>query len=100
MEKSPSSIRCNLCGNTHYHLVHREKKTSSRPSSGYTISENHLEKPDQIVRCMTCHLVYAVPKEPLREIVADYVHMADPDYVQEEAGRRAQARLILHALSK
>ena len=100
MEKSTLPIRCNLCENTHYHLVHREKRTPSRPKSGYTISENHLEKPDQIVRCLTCRLVYAIPKESLQEIVADYVHMTDPDYVQEEAGRRAQARLILSTLLK
>ena len=100
-----SPIHCNLCGASQYYLVHQAKKTHSSPAvqsqeQRYVISESHLEKPDKIVRCMTCRLVYAIPKEPIRSLVNDYVAMEDPEYVEEESGRRAQAKLILSFIGK
>ena len=102
MKTAHSPIRCNLCGASQYYLVHRKKKQSrsTAQSHGYSISESHLEKPDQIVRCMTCRLVYAIPKEPIKKLVEDYVSMEDPEYVEEEAGRRAQAGRILSLITK
>ena len=101
MKKTASPIRCNLCGSSQYYLVHREKtpRAGSAGKTGYSISESHLEKPDKIVRCMSCHLVYAVPKGPVHELVQDYVRMEDTEYVEEEKGRRAQARLILSLIA-
>ena len=97
MKKTASPIRCNLCGSSQYYLVHQEKKDRPAPAekTAYSISESHLEKPDKIVRCMTCRLVYAVPKGSTHELVQDYVDMEDAEYIQEEKGRRAQAGLIL-----
>ena len=100
--KKSFPVVCNLCEGTRVYLVHQEKKPAlGRPPSGtYTISEHHLEKPDKIVRCMTCSLVYAVPKEPVSEIVRDYTRMEDPEYVSEEKGRRKQAHILLDLLAK
>ncbi len=102
MKKTISSIRCNLCGASKYYLVHLEKKP--RPSSNkkqkYSISESQLDKPDKIVRCMSCQLMYAIPKESTQKLVEDYITMEDPKYVEEETGRRAQAKLILSLIAK
>ena len=96
MENVSTPTCCNLCGDTRYYLVHHEKKKASKASpGGYAISENHLEKPEKIVRCMRCRLVYAIPREPVERLEEDYVAMDDPDYVREEKGRRQQARIIL-----
>ncbi len=103
MGKSSASGSCNLCGNARYTLVHHEKRRAATPRStgtAYTISESHLEKPDKIVRCMRCSLVYAIPKGPVDDIVRDYTEMVDPEYVAEEKGRRRQAQIILRFISK
>ena len=102
MKKETSPILCNLCGASRYYLVHQEAKSrrATPKQKGYSISENHLEKPDKIVRCMTCRLVYAIPKESTQKLVEDYLTMEDPVYVEEEIGRRAQARLILSLIAK
>ncbi len=100
--KAIKHISCNLCEASRYYLVYRKKGASARPAappSSYTISESNLEKPDKIVRCMVCGLVYAVSKEK-SSIEKDYVEMVDPDYLKEENGRRAQARIILSRISK
>lgn len=94
---------CGLCGGTRYYLVHRQKRSIARassPHSAYTISETHLEKPDKIVRCMSCGFVYAVLKEPVGDLVRDYTDMVDPEYATEEKGRRKQAQAILKFLSQ
>ncbi len=99
------SVRCNLCGGSRYHLVHKEllkgrPPASKPPQKRYTISESALEKPDKIVCCMTCGLVYAVPKAPIQEITRDYVEMEDPEYLAEEKGRRRQSGVILSRITK
>ena len=103
MNKNLSRIICNLCGSSRYCLVYRrpkiEKKLKPLPSS-YTISESELEKPDKIVRCMTCGLVFAIPEDPIKELTQDYVNMADPEYLKEERGRRAQADIVLRKIAK
>ncbi len=98
----PSIVLCNLCGSTRYVLVHEDKKKTYKApvKSGYAISESHLEKPEKIVRCMSCHLVYAIPKESLQAIRKDYESMVDPEYLAEEKGRRAQARSILDLIAR
>ena len=103
MEKNSLPGICNLCGNSRYTLVHHEKRKAARSlpaGTAYTISEAHLEKPDKIVRCLTCGLVYAIPKGPVGDIVKDYVEMADPEYAAEEKGRRRQAQIILRFIGQ
>ncbi len=106
MSKSSKQIKCNLCGGSGYYLVHRQKRSfktkplSPSGANSYTISESELEKPDKIVRCMTCGLVYAVPKESTSRLVEDYVEMVDPEYLKEEKGRRAQGRIILSRIHR
>lgn len=97
------AMNCNLCGTSRYVLVYRkpayaEKKADS--SARYAISESHLEKPDKIVRCVACGLVFAIPDSSISEITKDYEHMADEEYVAEEKGRREQARRVLSKIEK
>lgn len=49
---------------------------------------------------MSCQLMYAIPKESTQKLVEDYITMEDPKYVEEETGRRAQAKLILSLIAK
>lgn len=100
MTQTSRSIYCKLCGSAHYYLLHESAKKESAPKkAGYTISESELEKPDKVVRCLSCRLVYAVQKESILEIVQDYEQMVDLEYLKEEKGRRAQGRLILDQIA-
>ncbi|MBI3252802.1 MAG: methyltransferase domain-containing protein [Candidatus Omnitrophica bacterium] len=94
-------IECNLCGSRRYYSVYKKPRAAvlSAVSPAYAISESHLEKPDKIVRCAACGLVYAIPSS-MREIVRDYAEMADPEYLKEEKGRRAQGRVVLKRISR
>ncbi len=107
MTKSTKPVTCNFCGSAKYYLVYRRSKrekakSAADDSSGtsYTISESHLEKPDKIVKCMGCRLVYAVPEISVDPIKKDYVDMVDTEYLEEEKGRRAQARIVLAKIAK
>lgn len=108
MSKSVRQTHCNLCGSGRCVLVYKRPKRAAKNFSsvpkgrqGYAISEAHLEKPNKIVRCMTCGLTYAVPDESLEVLAKDYLtDKPDEDYVREEKGRRKQARLILSKISK
>src|SRR3989338_5364756 len=104
MTKKNTPILCNLCGSTHYYLVYKKPKSDAKSlkkeSSTYTISEGELEKPNKIVRCAVCELVYAVPEGHVKEITKDYIDMADPEYLKEERGRRAQADIVLKKIEK
>ncbi len=94
---------CDLCGSSRYYLVYKQSSSQKpRPASpaGYTISESELEKPEKVVRCMVCGLIYAIPGFQKEELVHDYKTMADPEYLKEEKGRRAQARMILSNFPK
>ena len=96
-------MSCNLCGSLRYFLVYRHPKIVKKQKpqvAAYTISESELEKPDKIVRCMTCGLVFAIPEAPMKEITQDYVGMEDREYLKEEKGRRAQADIILDKIAK
>ncbi len=94
------SATCKLCGYPRYVLVHQERKRPSGPKGPYSIAETHLEKPDKIVRCMSCGFVYAIPKEPLSELISDYENMEDTEYIAEERGRRRQAQIILRFIQQ
>ncbi len=95
-------MNCNLCNSPDHVLVYKgsENISSLKPiSSGYKISENYLEKPDKVVRCLGCGLIYA-EDAPLKKITGDYSEMVDGDYLKEERGRRCQARQILSQIEK
>src|SRR3990167_4031316 len=104
LSESLKDVCCNLCVDPKYYLMYHKRGQNPVPSSGnsgnYTISENHLEKPDQIVRCMSCGLVYAIPEGPFQEIIENYSQMVDLEYAKEEKGRRLQSRMILSQIQK
>ena len=97
-----TAVRCMLCGAARYALVYHKPKLSAaaRRSSSYSIAETHLDKPDKIVRCLTCGLIYAFHDCPLDEITKDYELMVDQAYLEEDRGRREQARRVLAQIAR
>lgn len=64
----------------------------------YTISDAELEKPDRVVRCAGCGMVRAEPFPDSGLLRDDYKTMEDPLYLEEESGRREQAREVLRRI--
>src|SRR4051812_49117026 len=97
MQQSPKQTRCNLCGSEQYTLLHREKKSPPvSAAEGF-----FFEKPEKVIRCLSCKIVYAIPKDsgPQSEtLYADQLSAAV--YLQEEAGLRSRARIILSQIGK
>lgn len=103
MGKTMRSAKCGICGGARYYLVYQNRPTRSAESPAnraYAISEIELEKPNKVVRCMSCGIVYAMSSETLSQITRDYETMEDSDYLLEEKGRREQARIVLSQIRK
>ena len=92
-------VPCGLCGANHYRVRYRQPGPESPPST-YRITERELAPPPRVVECLACGLVYANPRPEAEALTALYAASKDPDYLTEEAGRRASARRILRALHR
>ena len=98
MEKPLIQTRCNLCGSEQYTLVHREKKSSKTP---LPTADIFWDKPQKVVRCLSCKVVYAIQRENARENDVLYADQAvNPTLLKEEEGLRARAVRILEKISK
>jgi predicted CDP-diglyceride synthetase/phosphatidate cytidylyltransferase len=51
--------------------------------------------PNNIVRCLGCGLVFAIPEGSVKRVLKEYLSRIEADYLNEERGLREQARLIL-----
>lgn len=93
--------RCNICDSNKAQLIYR-------PTKGW---ESFVDNPDlykitdsrnfhgQIVQCINCDLVY-VPKNSIPDLDQMYKNQDfDIEYLQEEFGRRKQARNIISNLN-
>lgn len=96
------TVKCNLCGSGRYSVVYKTYAgdISDVDMESYTITENRRSMPLRIVRCLKCGLVYANPRPPIVSLIANYTKMADPEYLQEERGRRLSAQSILKELAR
>ncbi len=96
MSEAPRQTRCNLCGSEQYTLVHREKKASARKTSTDIFSE----KPEKVVRCLSCKIVYAIqtPSAAGDALYADIAVSAP--CLEEEKGFRSRARIILAQIGR
>ena len=89
-------IECNLCGSKSYEIVYKRGiKKGCRKSSAYkhnkdsyAISEADIQKPQRILRCNVCGLIFSPQGKNARDYVKKYRQMVDEDYVAEESGRR------------
>lgn len=97
MPDAPMQTRCNLCGSERYALLYRARKR--RP--GLAPHGLFPDKPEKVVRCLSCRVVYAIPLGPAGRDSALYSDMlfAD-DYLAEEPGLRERARIILAQIGR
>ncbi len=93
MKEAPKQTHCNLCGSEQYTLVHHRKKSLS--------ADTFSDKPEKVVRCLSCKIVYAILKSEGNRQEVLYADLAvGPVNLREEKGLRARARLILEKIAK
>jgi 2-polyprenyl-3-methyl-5-hydroxy-6-metoxy-1,4-benzoquinol methylase len=91
-------IFCNLCGSDHHVVVYRSAQQKKANDPGYKITDEQVSCPDKILRCVTCGLVFVPEGDDANKLIDSYKAMVDPEYLQEEAGRRKTARTVLKKL--
>ena len=94
-------VKCNLCGSSRYSVLYKTYSgDAAAEERDYRITDHRVGVPLRIVKCGRCGLIYANPRPAVRSLISAYNRMVDEAYVEEEAGRRASARLILKMLGK
>lgn len=99
---SIKSVECNLCGSDNYNLVYNQRSGSMKHSfkAGYRISDDDIRKPNRILRCNNCGLIFAEIDESVELYTDRYICMVDEGYIKEEPGRRAASRKILSRIER
>jgi len=92
-------ILCNLCGASHYEVVYKSKARdgSQKP---YKIAEADIEKPERLLRCNACGLIFAKQAKGLKYYADKYVNMVDEEYLHEEKGRRLANIKVLEKIGR
>jgi len=81
------NVECNLCGSKRYDIFIKKK----------FISDN---KPDSLLKCNNCGLIFADQTEVPEYYLKHYSEIKDTDYVAEERGRRKSGEAILKRIEK
>ena len=95
-----SEATCLICHCPDYTVVYQSGNRPHNSPQKYLISEDRLTPPERIVKCTQCGFVYAHPRIETQDVLSAYIHMHDENYIKEEVGRRASARIILNLLEK
>ena len=82
-----TAVACDLCGATEYDVVYPSTLARSLNQSDFTVMGELGEYP-QIVRCRSCGLVYANPRDDGDELADKYRDMSVTEYLAAEDSRR------------
>lgn len=88
---------CPVCGERSIRILY-ENPSPIPSDQPYRISEANPARPRRIVTCRVCSLSYADPLTSLKTLQERYAQMEDPEYLEEEAGRRQAARRLLRVI--
>ena len=89
--------RCDLCGRRRFFVIH--KKRGILPKK-YLITDSSYGFHHQIVKCLSCGLVFAYPTDREVEILSRYSSFRDEAYEQERLQRNISQRKILDYVNK
>ncbi|MFA7160267.1 MAG: hypothetical protein WC299_13285, partial [Kiritimatiellia bacterium] len=94
--------KCNLCRSDRSEVLYASADAGAGNMSGfvYTITDNRQLRPERIVRCLDCGLIYASPSINIGTMHAMYAGMEDETYLSEENGRRQSARIMLNRIMR
>lgn len=92
-----TAIACPCCDSKSYKIVFRS--TLTKNDFQFKIIKNNLKntlddytKHGQIVRCLSCSLVYANPQENVSKLLSGYEAVEDPEYIRTEKFRMITLR--------
>ena len=79
---------CVLCGRTSMMLIHKANATGDVSVDEFACTTGALAEHDDVVQCIRCGLVSAIPAIEPEEIVENYRQVVDEAYLREEPARR------------
>ena len=83
----PTDTVCRLCGGRQFIVLYRGRAgAASRPDLFRCTSFDHGDFTN-ILRCVSCSLVFQAPADAIRQIEECYRRVQDPVYLREEQGR-------------
>lgn len=84
----PVDHLCVLCGGREHTLVYPASATGRPPVAEFACTTDGLAAHDDIVKCVQCGLLKALPPIDAVEILANYADVVDTAYLDEEPSRR------------
>jgi dolichol-phosphate mannosyltransferase len=96
----PPDTVCNLCGGRQFIVLYRGRAgAASRPDLFCCTSFGHGDFTN-ILRCVSCSLVFQAPADAIRQIEECYRRVQDPVYLREEQGRVRTFDRLLDEIDK
>lgn len=95
-------VRCNVCGSENYRILYKASLPAADFRDGplnFGISSASIGHP-QIVSCNGCGLMYANPRETVRDLLNNYMNVQDERYLFEEKNRRETFSKALKFIEK
>ena len=86
---------CDNCGSGSARTVYLAAKKPDDGYRPYAISDDRPKKPDEIVKCLDCGLVFVPGHRIDNSLFKDYEDSVDEGYIKEEKGRRRSANILL-----
>lgn len=96
------NIFCDNCGSETVDTVYRAhtvKKDATAPGQ-YTISDPCPKKPETIVKCRGCGLMFVPIDQEGSVFAKDYEDYVDASYIGEEKGRRRASGILLDRIAE
>ena len=89
---------CALCGGHELMLVYPANASGDVPVEEFQCTTMAISSHDDIVQCVRCGMVSAIPTLAHEEIVDNYAQVVDDMYLAEEQGRRELFGWIVNAM--
>jgi 2-polyprenyl-3-methyl-5-hydroxy-6-metoxy-1,4-benzoquinol methylase len=94
------NVHCNLCGRSTYRVKYRTASpTPAIPNQAhFQASTDRYGDFGQIVKCLSCGLIYTNPRLESADILPMYARSEDEEYTEESSSRSINAHLSLNTL--
>jgi len=89
-------LSCDICGNKRFTIKYLKRGFIS---DQYKITDDSYGAHHQIVKCVSCNLVFAYPIDAHKEVVRRYEEFEDPEYEEERKGRSDNQIKILNNIN-
>lgn len=88
---------CDFCGGQELLVIYKKK---GQIRSKYLITDDSYGVHPQIVKCLSCNLVFSYPRDKDSQILKRYINFKDPLYEKERKERAENQRKILDEINR